>query len=163
MATVYLARDLRHHREVAVKVLRPELAASLGSSRFLREIEIAAKLAHPAILPLLDSGDDGGFLYYVMPFVEGQTLRDRLLREGELPVASALRILTDVVDALAEAHRHGVIQRDIKPENVLLTRRRDRAPSPPRAWPWAPRRTWRRSRPRRSRTSITAWISTPWV
>ena len=123
MATVYLARDLRHHREVAVKVLRPELAASLGSSRFLREIEIAAKLAHPAILPLLDSGDDGGFLYYVMPFVEGQTLRDRLLREGELPVASALRILTDVVDALAEAHRHGVIHRDIKPENVLLTGR----------------------------------------
>lgn len=123
MATVYLAEDIRHRRKVAIKVLRPELAATMGPQRFLHEIEIAAQLQHPNILPLLDSGDAEGFLYYVMPFVEGQTLRDRLLREGELPIPATLRILSEVVDALAEAHRHGVIHRDIKPENVLLTGR----------------------------------------
>ena len=123
MATVYLAEDLRHRRKVAVKVLRPELAATMGTQRFLHEIEVAAQLQHPNILPLLDSGDSDGFLYYVMPFIEGQTLRERLLREGELPVAAAVKILAEVVDALAEAHRHGVIHRDIKPENVLLTGR----------------------------------------
>src|SRR5256712_2145355 len=123
MATGYLAEDLRHRRKVAGKVLRPQLAATMGTERFLPQIEVAARLQHPTILPLLDSGDSDGFLYYVMPFIEGQTLRDRLLREGELPVASAVRILSEVVDALAEAHRHGVIHRDIKPENVLLTGR----------------------------------------
>ena len=123
MATVYLADDLRHRRKVAVKVLRADLAATMGSGRFLHEIEIAAQLQHPHILPLLDSGDADGFLYYVMPFVEGQTLRDRLLREGELPVSAALKILCEVVDALVEAHGKGVIHRDIKPENVLLAGR----------------------------------------
>ena len=123
MATVYLAEDLRHHRKVAVKVLRPELAATMGTERFLHEIEVAAQLQHPNILPLLDSGDSDGFLYYVMPFIAGQTLRERLEREGELPIGAAIRILSEVVDALAEAHRHGVVHRDIKPENVLLTGR----------------------------------------
>ncbi len=123
MATVYLALDLKHRRRVAVKVLRPELTATIGTQRFLHEIEIAAKLQHPNILPLLDSGDSDGFLYYVMPFIEGQTLRERLRREGELPVPVAVKLVAEVVDALAEAHRHGVIHRDIKPENVLLTGR----------------------------------------
>jgi serine/threonine-protein kinase len=104
MATVYLAEDLKHHRKVAVKVLRPELAATLGADRFHREIEIAANLNHPHVLPLLDSGDADGFLYYVMPFVEGQSLRDKLAQEGELPIGEAVRILRDVVDALSEAH-----------------------------------------------------------
>jgi Tol biopolymer transport system component/tRNA A-37 threonylcarbamoyl transferase component Bud32 len=120
MATVYLAEDLRHHRKVAIKVLRPDLAATLGPERFLREIEVAAKLQHPHILPLHDSGEADGFLYYVMPFVEGQSLRDKLAKEGELPVGEAVRILRDVVDALTEAHANGVVHRDIKPENILL-------------------------------------------
>jgi len=120
MATVYLAEDLKHHRQVAIKVLRPDLAATLGPERFLREIEIAAKLQHPHILPLLDSGEADSFLYYVMPFVEGQSLRDKLAKEGELPIGDAVRILRDVVDALTEAHAHGVVHRDIKPENILL-------------------------------------------
>jgi Tol biopolymer transport system component/tRNA A-37 threonylcarbamoyl transferase component Bud32 len=120
MATVYLAEDLKHHRQVAIKVLRPDLAATLGPERFLREIEIAAQLQHPHILPLLDSGEADGFLYYVMPFVEGQSLRDKLVKEGELPIGVAVRILRDVVDALTEAHAHGVVHRDIKPENILL-------------------------------------------
>jgi serine/threonine-protein kinase len=123
MATVYLAEDVRHRRKVAVKVLRPELAASMGPDRFLREIEIAAQLQHPHILPLLDSGDAGGFLFYVMPYVQGESLRDRLVRERELPVQDALRIITEVADALAHAHQHGVVHRDIKPENILLTGR----------------------------------------
>jgi TolB-like protein/tRNA A-37 threonylcarbamoyl transferase component Bud32 len=121
MATVYLAQDLKHHRRVAVKVLRPELAATLGPERFLREIEIAAQLHHPHILPLYDSGEAGGFLFYVMPYEEGQSLRQRLVREGELPVSEAARLLRDVVDALAHAHEHGVVHRDIKPENILLS------------------------------------------
>ena len=123
MAVVYLAQDIRHHRPVAVKVLRPELAAMLGPDRFLREIEIAAQLTHPHILPVHDSGEAGGLLYYIMPFVEGESLRDRASREGALPVAEAVRILRDVVDALAYAHEHGVVHRDIKPDNVMLAAR----------------------------------------
>ena len=123
MATVYLATDLRHDREVALKVLRPDLAATLGPERFLREIHIAAKLQHPNILPVHDSGEAGGFLYYVMPFVEGLSLRERLSGQGELPVPEAVRILRDVADALAHAHSHGVLHRDIKPENIMLTGR----------------------------------------
>ncbi len=123
MATVYLARDLKHDREVAIKVLREDLSASLGAGRFLREIKIAAQLQHPHILPLLDSGEADGFLFFVMPYIKGQSLRDRLAREGELPVHEALRLLTEVVDALVEAHEHGVVHRDIKPDNVMLSGR----------------------------------------
>ena len=121
MATVYLAEDLKHHRKVAVKVLRPELAATLGPERFLREVGIAARLQHPHILPLHDSGEADGFLYYVMPYVEGESLRARLNRDHELPVQESLRILREVVDALAKAHRQGVVHRDIKPDNVMLS------------------------------------------
>src|SRR6185436_8515890 len=121
MATVYLAQDEKHHRKVAVKVLRPELAANLGQERFLREIEIAASLHHPHILSLFDSGGSGGVLFYVMPFVEGESLRDRLAKGGALPVDEAVRIIREVADALAYSHRHGVVHRDIKPENILLT------------------------------------------
>jgi len=120
MATVYLAEDLKHHRRVAIKVLRPELAATLGAERFLREIELSARLAHPNILPLHDSGAADGYLYYVMPYVEGESLRDRLSREKQLPVDEAVRIAREVADALGYAHARGVIHRDIKPENVLL-------------------------------------------
>jgi serine/threonine-protein kinase len=120
MATVYLAEDLRHHREVALKVLKPDLGESLASERFLREIEIAARLTHPHILALYDSGNAAGALYYVMPYVRGESLRSRLAREGELPIPDACRILRDVADALAAAHREGVVHRDIKPENILL-------------------------------------------
>lgn len=123
MATVYLAEDLRHHRKVAVKVLRPELTASLGTERFLREIEIVAQLHHPHILMLIDSGEADGQLYFVMPFVEGESLRTRLVREGELPVAEVIRVLRDVTDALGYAHDHGVIHRDIKPDNILMSGR----------------------------------------
>ena len=121
MATVYLAEDLKHHRKVAVKVLRPELAAALGADRFHQEIEIAAQLTHPHILPLHDSGDADGFLYFVMPYIEGQSLRDKLAHEGELPIAEAVRILRDVVEALRHAHKHSVVHRDIKPDNVMLS------------------------------------------
>ncbi len=123
MATVYLAQDVRHHRQVAVKVLRPDLAAALGPERFLREIEIAANLTHPHILPLYDSGEADGFLYYVMPYIKGDTLRQRIDREGELPVAEAVRIVREVTDALAFAHGQGVVHRDIKPDNVMLSGR----------------------------------------
>jgi eukaryotic-like serine/threonine-protein kinase len=123
MATVYLARDLKHNRQVALKVLRPELAAAMGGDRFPREIEIVAQLAHPHILPLHDSGELGGFLFYVMPFVEGESLREKLKREGRLPVHEAVRILREVADALAYAHEHGVVHRDIKPDNVMLSGR----------------------------------------
>ncbi len=123
MATVYLAEDLKHHRKVAVKVLRPELAATLGPDRFDREIEVAARLVHPHILGLLDSGEAEGFFYYVMPYVEGETLRDRLARSGELPVHEAVRLLGEITDALAVAHKAGVVHRDIKPENILLSGR----------------------------------------
>ncbi len=120
MATVYLAEDLKHVRQVAVKVLRPELAGALGPERFLREIQIAAVLAHPHILPLHDSGEVDGFVYYVMPFVEGETLHDRLVRQHQLPISEAVRIVQEVADALTYAHRLGVIHRDIKPGNILF-------------------------------------------
>jgi eukaryotic-like serine/threonine-protein kinase len=120
MATVYLARDLRHRRSVALKVLRPDLAESLGAERFLREIEVAAGLTHPHIVPLYDSGEAGGFLYYVMPFIDGETLRERLARERTLQIPEAARIFREVVDALGGAHRRGVVHRDVKPGNVLL-------------------------------------------
>ncbi len=123
MATVWLATDLKHQRHVALKVLRPELAATLGSERFLREITIIANLQHPHILPLHDSGVADGFLYYVMPYIEGPTLRTRLLKERELPVIETVRILRDVADALAHAHAQGVVHRDLKPENIMLSGR----------------------------------------
>jgi serine/threonine-protein kinase len=123
MATVYLAQDVKHHRQVAIKVLKEDVTVSVGASRFLREIEIAAQLQHPHILPLLDSGEAQGVLYYVMPFVEGQSLRQRLAREGELPVGDALRVILQVADALSCAHAHGVVHRDIKPDNIMLTGR----------------------------------------
>jgi eukaryotic-like serine/threonine-protein kinase len=120
MATVYLAEDVRHHRKVALKVLHPELSAVLGPDRFLKEIELTANLQHPHILPLFDSGSADGLLYYVMPFIEGETLRSRLEREQQLPIPDALRIATEVADALEYAHKRGVVHRDIKPENILL-------------------------------------------
>ncbi len=120
MATVYLAEDLKHHRKVAIKVLRPELAAVIGAERFLSEIRTTANLQHPHILPLFDSGEAGSFLFYVMPYVEGESLRDRLAREKQLPIGDAVRIAGEVASALDYAHRHGVIHRDIKPENVML-------------------------------------------
>ncbi len=120
MATVYLAHDIKHDRKVAVKVLRPELAAVLGAERFVQEIRTTANLQHPNILPLFDSGEADGFLYYVMPFIEGETLRDKLNRETQLGIEEAVKITTDVADALDYAHRHSVIHRDIKPENILL-------------------------------------------
>ena len=120
MALVYLAEDLRHRRKVAVKVLRPELCASIGHERFLREIEIVAGLRHPHILPLYDSGEAEGILYYVMPLVEGETLRARIERERQLPIEDALRFAREVADALSYAHARGVVHRDIKPENILI-------------------------------------------
>jgi serine/threonine-protein kinase len=120
MATVYLAEDLKHDRKVAVKVLRPELAAVLGAERFVQEIKTTAALSHPHILPLFDSGEAGGFLYYVMPYIEGETVREKLNRETQLGIAEAVRITSEVADALDYAHRNGVIHRDIKPENILL-------------------------------------------
>jgi eukaryotic-like serine/threonine-protein kinase len=127
MATVYLARDLRHGRDVAVKVVSPMLASALGGDRFLREIEIVANLRHPHIVPLFDSGNAGGAPYYVMPFETGLSLRQRLARDGPLPIDDAVTILRDVSDALAHAHERGIVHRDIKPDNVMLSRRR---------WPW---------------------------
>jgi eukaryotic-like serine/threonine-protein kinase len=120
MATVFLAQDLRHDRKVALKVLRPELAAVIGAARFLQEIKTTANLQHPHILGLHDSGEVGGTVFYVMPFVQGESLRDRLTREKQLPVEDAVRIAREVASALDYAHRHGVIHRDIKPENILL-------------------------------------------
>ncbi|HEU4800038.1 MAG TPA: serine/threonine-protein kinase [Gemmatimonadales bacterium] len=121
MATVFRAEDLKHRRKVAVKVMRPELAATLGGDRFLREVEIAAQLNHPHIVSMHDSGDNDGVLYYVMPFVEGESLTQRLAREGPLPVGDALRIARQVSDALAHAHKRGIIHRDIKPGNIMLS------------------------------------------
>jgi eukaryotic-like serine/threonine-protein kinase len=120
MATVYLAEDLKHRRKVAIKILRPELAAVIGAERFVREIQTIATLQHPHILGLIDSGEVNGTAYYVMPFVDGESLRDRLRREKQLPVADAVRLAGEVASALDYAHRHGVIHRDIKPENILL-------------------------------------------
>src|SRR6266446_3874222 len=121
MATVYLAKDLRHDRPVAFKVLHPELAQALGPERFQREIRFAARLQHPHVLTVLDSGEAAGRLWFTMPFIEGESLRDRLRRERQLPVDDALRIATEVARALEYAHRHGIVHRDIKPENLLLT------------------------------------------
>jgi serine/threonine protein kinase len=123
MGEVYRSLDTRHDRSVAVKVLRQDVSTLLGAERFLREIRIAAQLTHPHILPLIDSGEAGGVLFYVMPYIEGETLRNRMLREGELPVSEIIRILRQITDALAYAHAHGVVHRDIKPENVLLSDR----------------------------------------
>ncbi|MEO7966626.1 MAG: serine/threonine-protein kinase, partial [Gemmatimonadaceae bacterium] len=120
MATVYRARDLRHRRQVAIKVLYPELSAILGPDRFLKEIELTASLHHPHILPLYESGNAAGLLYYVMPAIEGETLRARLTRERHLPIADALRIAREVADALSHAHARGIVHRDVKPENILL-------------------------------------------
>ena len=120
MATVYLAEDLKHDRKVAVKVLRPELAAVIGAERFLAEIKTTANLQHPHILPLFDSGAADSFLFYVMPYVEGISLRDRMTREKQLPINESVRIASEIAGALDYAHRHGVIHRDIKPENILL-------------------------------------------
>ena len=127
MATVFLARDLKHDRRVAIKVLREEVAAAVGAERFLEEIRVTARLQHPHILPLFDSGavpatarGDEGLLWYVMPFVEGETLRARLAREGRLPVHVAVQLAREMADALDHAHRNGIVHRDVKPENVLL-------------------------------------------
>ena len=120
MATVYLAEDLKHRRKVAIKVLHPELSAVIGGERFLKEIELTASLQHPHILPLFDSGAADNLLYYVMPFVEGQTLRSRLQHERQLPIEEATRIAQEVAAALDYAHKRGVVHRDIKPENILL-------------------------------------------
>src|SRR6266550_348782 len=120
MATVYLAQDRKHHRQVAIKVLEPDLAAALGPERFLREIDTAARLNHPHIVPLHDSGEAEGFLFYVMPYVDGESLRDRLAREKQLPLGDALQIAREVADALSYAHSHDAVHRDIKPENILF-------------------------------------------
>ena len=121
MATVYLAHDIKHERQVAVKLLRPEIGALLGADRFLHEIKLTSRLQHPHILPLYDSGQIDGRIYYIMPFVAGESLRDRLRREKRLPVDAAVTVTREVADALAYAHGHGVVHRDIKPENILLS------------------------------------------
>ncbi len=121
MATVYLADDLKHERKVALKVLKPELAAVVGAERFLAEIKTTANLQHPHILPLHDSGEADGFVFYVMPYIEGETLADRLERKKQLPVDEAVMIATDVAGALHAAHKQGVIHRDVKPANILMT------------------------------------------
>ena len=120
MATVFLAQDVKHDRIVALKILHPDLAASMGAERFLREIKLAARLNHPHILPLFDSGAADGFLYYVMPYVEGESLRERLDRQNQLPVDEALHIAKTMAAGLDYAHRQGVVHRDVKPENVML-------------------------------------------
>ncbi len=120
MAVVFLAEDLRHERQVAIKVLHPELTATLGGERFLQEIKTVAGLQHPHILPLYDSGEADGLLYYVMPYAEGESLRQRLDREGQLAVDESIRMVVEVADGLDYAHRQGVVHRDIKPGNILL-------------------------------------------
>jgi serine/threonine-protein kinase len=129
MATVYLAHDIKHNRPVALKVLHPELAATLGPDRFRREIEIAARLLHPHILPVHDSGEAAGQLWYAMPYVEGESLRDRLRRERQLSVDEALRIARETAQALDHAHRHGVVHRDVKPENIQRLLGTEKSPS----------------------------------
>jgi serine/threonine-protein kinase len=121
MGEVYLALDLRHDRQVAVKVLKPVLASTIGPDRFLREIQITARLDHPGIIPLLDSGQVNGVFYYIMPYVAGESLRARLQREKQLPIVDALRIAREVADALSHAHTQGIVHRDVKPENILLS------------------------------------------
>ncbi len=121
MAVVFLARDLKHGRTVALKVLKPDLSEALGAGRFMREIETVAALQHPHILPLHDSGEVEGLLFYTMPFVEGESLRGRIDREGQVPLDDALQIIREVAEALGYAHSHGVVHRDIKPGNILLS------------------------------------------
>ena len=121
MATVYLAEDQKHGRQVAVKVLEQELSAAIGADRFAREITLVARLQHPHILPLYDSGDADGALFFVMPYVEGESLRDRLTREGSLSLAETAGIIRQIGDALDYAHARGVVHRDIKPENILIS------------------------------------------
>jgi serine/threonine-protein kinase len=121
MATVYLARDLKHQRQVAIKVMRPEIAATMGSERFLQEIQIASRLQHPHVLMLIDSGEADGFLYYVMPYVEGESLAERLAREKQLPLKEAVRLTREIASALSSAHERGLIHRDIKPDNIMLS------------------------------------------
>ena len=133
MATVYLADDIKHERKVALKVLKPELAAVVGAERFLAEIKTTANLQHPHILPLFDSGEADGFVFYVMPYVEGESLRERLDREHQLPVDEAVRIASDVAEALGYAHGRGVIHRDIKPANILIQAGRHTPLHEPRA------------------------------
>ncbi|MGH7710949.1 MAG: serine/threonine-protein kinase, partial [Gemmatimonadaceae bacterium] len=120
MATVYLADDLKHHRQVAIKVLKPEVAAAVGADRFLREIAIAAKLNYPHIVPLFDSGEADGLVFYVMPYIAGESLRDRLRREKQLAIEDAISIARQVASALTYAASHGIVHRDIKPDNILL-------------------------------------------
>src|SRR5690348_5339374 len=120
MATVYLAHDLRHDRPVAIKVMSPELAATIGADRFSREVKIAAKLTHPTVLGVFDSGEAQGLLFYVMPFVEGESLRDKLTREKQLSIDESIQIICEVAEALGYAHANGIIHRDVKPENILL-------------------------------------------
>ena len=120
MATVYLAHDVKHDRDVALKVIRPDVAHTIGAARFLQEIRLAAKLSHPHILPLYDSGEADGLLFYVMPNVEGSSLRERMNVAGKLPIDEAVRIAQEVAGALDYAHRHGVVHRDVKPENIML-------------------------------------------
>jgi len=122
MAVVHRARDLRHGREVAVKIMLPNVAVEVGSERFLREITIAARLQHPHIVPVFDSGEADGQLFFVMPLLEGETLRSRLEREGPLPVDEAVRLVREVADALDYAHSQGILHRDLKPENIMLSR-----------------------------------------
>src|ERR1044071_9538931 len=125
MATVYRARDSQMNRTVAVKVMRPDVVSALTAERFLREIDIACKLTHPHVLPVFDSGKRRGFLYYTMPYVTGGTLRDRIERERQLPLDAVVRVTQEVADALDCAHRHGVVHRDVKPENILFDERHD--------------------------------------
>jgi serine/threonine-protein kinase len=135
MATVYLAQDVRHDRPVALKVFRPEVGAAFGAERFVREIKMLARLRHPFILPLLDSGEAAGTLYFVMPYIDGESLRGRLVREGPLPVEEAVELARSLADALAYAHGEGIVHRDVKPENVLLSRQGPRARRPASPWP----------------------------
>ncbi|MDX1675794.1 MAG: serine/threonine-protein kinase, partial [Longimicrobiales bacterium] len=121
MATVYLAHDIKHDRRVALKVLKPELAAVVGAERFLTEIRTTANLQHPNILPLFDSGEADSFLYYVMPYIEGESLREKIQREKQLHVDEAVGIISEVAEALQAAHAQGIIHRDIKPANILLS------------------------------------------
>src|SRR5688572_4586920 len=123
MGVVYLARDLKHDRDVAIKVLKADIAAVIGADRFLSEIKTTAQLKHPHILPLFDSGSDGSALYFVMPFIDGESLKQRLRRTGRLPLDEAIRILRQLADALAHAHARGIVHRDVKADNVLVADR----------------------------------------